>query len=82
MNADWLIPHPEYLRLERSAAARQSAYRQLFRAALSGQGLEGIRGSAHKSWAVGGERFKQQIEALGQRRAASLGRQARKDKGV
>ena len=46
MNADWLAPHPEYLSLGRSAAARQRAYRQLFRAGLSGQDLEDKRGSA------------------------------------
>ena len=83
MNADWLTPHPEYLSLGRSTGARQSAYRQLFRASLSGQDLENIRGSAHKGWALGGERFRQQIEALSQRRAASLGvGRPRKDKGV
>ena len=73
INADWLTPHQEYLRLGRSAAARQSAYRQLFRASLSGQDMEAIRESTHKGWALGSEKFKQQVEALGQRRAASMG---------
>ena len=72
-HADWLVPHHEYLRLGRDAAERQSAYRQLFRGALSGQDLKDIRESTHKGWALGGERFRQQIEALGQRRAASKG---------
>jgi putative transposase len=72
-NANWLVPHREYLRLGRSAAERQSAYRQLFRAAISGADLAAIRESAHKGWALGGARFQEQIEALGQRRAASKG---------
>jgi putative transposase len=35
LNADCLSPHREYRRLGRSRAERQSAYRQLFRGALS-----------------------------------------------
>jgi putative transposase len=73
INTDWLTPHREYLRLGRSAADRQSAYRQLFRAAISNADLTAIRESTHKGWALGGERFREQIEALGQRRAASKG---------
>ena len=72
-NTYWLTPQQEYLRLGRSAFARQSAYRQLFRAALSGEDLNAIRESTHKGWALGGERFRRKIEALGQRRAASKG---------
>lgn len=33
VNADWLTPHPEYLKLGQSDPERQSAYRQLFQAA-------------------------------------------------
>jgi len=73
VNADWLTPHSEYLRLGRSAAERQGAYRQLFRAALSGQDLKAIRESTHKGWALGRERFQRGIEALAQRRAVSKG---------
>ena len=72
-NADWITPHPEYLRLGRNPADRQSAYRQLFRAAVSGADLAEIRNCTHKGWALGGERFREQVEALGQRRAASKG---------
>ncbi|PJA58161.1 MAG: transposase [Rhodocyclales bacterium CG_4_9_14_3_um_filter_68_10] len=72
-NTDWLVPHEEYLRLARTPAQRQSAYRQLFRAALSGQDLNAIRESTHKGWALGSERFKEHIETLTRRRATSKG---------
>ena len=72
-NADWISPHQEYRRLGRKAADRQAAYRQLFRAAISGADLSEIRECTHKGWVLGGERFREQIEALGQRRAASKG---------
>ena len=72
-NADWLTPHAEYARLGRKATDRQSAYRQLFRAAISNNDLKEIRECTHKGWALGSERFRAQIEALGPRRAASKG---------
>jgi putative transposase len=73
LNADWLTAHEEYLRLGRDAADRQSAYRELFRGAISGDDLAQIRNCTHKGWAMGGEPFREQIEALGLRRAASKG---------
>ena len=72
-NADWIRPHEQYRRLGRTAADRQAAYRKLFRAAVSGADLSEIRECTHTGWALGGERFREQIEALGQRRAASKG---------
>ena len=72
-NADWLTPHREYRRLGRSAEERQAAYRQLFRAAVPKDDLQAIRDCTHKGWALGGARFTKQVEALGQRRAASKG---------
>lgn len=73
LNHDWITTHQEYRRLGRTTAERQGAYRQLFRAAISAHDLEEIRECSHKGWALGGERFREQIEALGQRRAASKG---------
>ena len=72
-NADWISPHRECRRLGRKAADWQAAYRQLFRAVISGADLSEIRACTHKGWALGGERFREQIEALGQKRAASKG---------
>jgi len=73
LNSTWLTQHEEYVRLGRNAEDRQGAYRQLFRAAISGVDLKAIRESTHKGWALGGEHFKEQIEALSQRQATSKG---------
>jgi len=83
-NGGWVRPHEEYLRLGRGASARQSAYRQLFRAAISAYDLGEIRACTHKGWALGGERFKAQVEALTQRRAVSrgVGRPRKEKNGV
>jgi putative transposase len=72
-NADWLAPHEQYARLGRDDAARRKAYRALFAAAIDRDDLAAIRDCTHKGWALGGERFRQEIEALGPRRAASKG---------
>ncbi|MDT3705447.1 MAG: transposase [Thiobacillus sp.] len=72
-NADWLVPHEQYTRLGREDATRQAAYRALFDAAIDREDLAEIRDCTHKGWALGGERFKAEIEALGQRRAVSKG---------
>jgi len=72
-NADWLTPHVEYERLGGDAAERQGAYRQLFRAAIPKDALEAIRECTHKGWALGSERFREQIERASGRRAASKG---------
>ena len=64
-NADWIRTHEEYRRLGRTAADRQAAYRQLFRAAISGADLSEIRDCTHKGWVLGGDRFRERIEALG-----------------
>lgn len=72
-NSVWLAPHNEYLRLGRGASERQSAYRQLFRAAIPNVELDEIRECVHKGWALGDARFRAQIQGLAQRRAASMG---------
>ena len=72
-NAKWISPHDEYLRLGHTAVERQEVYRDLFRTGVSGEELREIRECTHKGWALGNERFREQIEALGQRRATSKG---------
>jgi putative transposase len=72
-NADWLTAHEEYVRLGLDDAARQAAYRALFVSAIDQGDLAEIRECTHKGWALGGTRFRDAIEALGQRRAASKG---------
>jgi putative transposase len=72
-NSSWLTPHEQYSRLGRNEDERLSAYQQLFRAAISVQDLNAIRESTHKGWALGSERFREQIEALAHRQASSKG---------
>ena len=72
-NADWLTAHDEYLRLGQSEQDRQAAYRQLFQAVIADNDLKKIRECTHKGWALGDERFREQIEKLGKRRASSKG---------
>lgn len=72
-NADWLSSHAEYSRLGRDDADRQEAYRALFATAIDRGDLMAIGDCTHKGWALGGERFRAEIEALGQRRASSKG---------
>ena len=73
LNADWLSPHAEYSRLGLDDADRQEAYRALFDTAIDRDDLAEIRDCTHKGWALGGERFRAEIELLGQRQAASKG---------
>lgn len=72
-NAEWLTPHPEYLKLGRSDPERQLAYRELFKTSIGSTELADIRDCTHKGWALGGDRFKAEIETLGRRRASSKG---------
>lgn len=72
-NADWLVPHEEYARLGMDDLSRRNAYRALFAAAIDQGDLAEIRDCTHKGWALGGERFRSEIEVLGQRQAASKG---------
>ena len=72
-NADWLVAHPEYRHLGGTANARQAAYRQLFKAAVSNDDLNAIRDCTHKGWALGNELFSAKMEVMGQRRTVSKG---------
>jgi putative transposase len=67
---DLVTDHPLQLALGADAAARQSTYRLLFRAALGEALLTEIREATHKGWALGNDRFRAEIEALAHRRAA------------
>ena len=72
-NADWLSPHAEYTSLGNDDAVRKYAYQALFASAIDRDNLAEIRDCTHKGWALGGERFRAEVEALGQRQAASKG---------
>ena len=72
-DADWLFPHDEYTQLGVGAVDRQQAYNALFSDVIEQQELAQIRDCTHKGWALGGEQFKVEVAALGQRRVSSLG---------
>lgn len=57
-----LTPHHEYLRLDKNANKRQEAYRALFKARVSEKTLAEIRESTNKSWVLGSDKFKAEIE--------------------
>jgi putative transposase len=67
--ADWLSPHAEYLALGRTDTDRQRAYRALFNAHFDQEFLRDIRVTAHGGYALGDQRFREQIEQVLKRRA-------------
>ncbi|MBI3716206.1 MAG: transposase [Betaproteobacteria bacterium] len=70
INLNWLIEHDQYLRLDRNEPARRAAYRDLFKTEIDPEELAFIRNSTHKGWALGDNRFREEIARLGERRAA------------
>jgi len=69
LNLSWLIAHDEYQRLARTDEARQVGYRALFKANIDADTLSAIRDCTHGGWALGGEKFRREIEAVSDRRA-------------
>ena len=61
-------PHEEYLALGNTDSIRQSVYRSLFRAHVDDELIKDIRVAVNKGSALGGERFKEEIERLTNRR--------------
>jgi putative transposase len=61
--------HDEYQSLGSTPAARQQAYRALFRESLDALRVEEIRETINRGWPLGGERFKDEIEAAAKRTA-------------
>lgn len=73
LNTNWLASHDEYLRLGQSESKRQAAYQALFKADLSINDLVQIRECTHKGWALGSQRFIEEIGQLTKRQTASKG---------
>jgi len=67
-------PHERYLALGAEPAARQIAYRELFKAHIDDKSLAEIRQATQKGWALGSERFKDEIDKLIERRTRPLER--------
>jgi len=72
--ARFWTPHSVYQQLGKTETERTSAYRELFRGHLDPAIVHQIRQASNQGMALGGERFKQQIEALAGRRVAILTR--------
>jgi putative transposase len=61
--ADGIVaPHPVYDALGPDAAARQAAFRQLFRRRIGAATLDDIRAATNKGWVLGTERFRKAVE--------------------
>jgi len=69
-------PHAEYLALGGTDPERQCVYRELFRIHVDGELIKEIRLAVNKGLALGGEKFKDEIEHLYNRRVrpAKMGR--------
>ena len=61
--------HTIYTALGRDASSRQSAYHALFEHQIPDRTMDDIRTATNKAWALGNERFLQQISDLTQRQA-------------
>src|SRR3989338_5247756 len=69
-----IVPHDQYQRLAMDDNNRREAYRALFKAHLDEEVVGQIRNATNGNFALGGERFKKEIEA-------ALGRRARRGQG-
>jgi len=67
-------PHPQYLALGSTPQERQMRYRALFQPHVEDSMLLDIRQSINQGLALGSDKFKQQIEAMGGRRQLHLKR--------
>jgi putative transposase len=66
--------HPLYLRLGATPKDRQGAYLALFNLALGSEMLDSIRNATNKAWALGDDRFKEEVAGLTGRRIAPIPR--------
>ena len=66
--SELLSPHPLYLSLGRTNTEKQTAYRELFRYELESGEMDKIRKATNGNFALGNNRFKEEIsEMLGRR---------------
>jgi REP-associated tyrosine transposase len=69
-----VTPHVLYQALGARTHQRQAAYRNLFQAHIDRKTLEAIRQATQKGWALGNDRFKDEIEQFLNRRTRPLPR--------
>jgi len=70
---EWLTPHGEYLALGSDESKRLAAYRGLFATDLDTELMREIRTSTHGGYAIGGSRFREEIETALRQRATPRG---------
>lgn len=71
--SDLITPHEQYLQIGNGDEIRREGYMELFKAHLEPAMLEAIRSSTNGNFALGSERFRQEIaEALGRRAAPGM----------
>jgi putative transposase len=66
--------HDSFRRLGRTVEERQAAYRKLIRDKLDPAFVDALRAATNGGWALGGERFRKEIEEAAGRRVAPLPR--------
>jgi len=59
-----ITPHERYLALDKEDDVRRSAYRALFDCHIDAREMRAIREAMNKSWVLGSDRFKEEIEVL------------------
>ena len=67
-----ITPHELYLALGMDASTRQAAYRTVYGQELDEPTLVAIRATARTGWALGGERFREEVTRRTRRRAGPL----------
>ena len=66
-----VTPHELYRKLGKNPKIRETRYRSLFDAQIDDKTLEEIREATNKAWVLGGDRFRDKIERLLNRRTSS-----------
>ena len=67
-----ITPHELYLALASRHHQRHTAYQELFQTQINSDTLDDIRQATQKGWALGNDRFKDEIEQLAKRRTRPL----------
>ena len=67
-------PHQLYLTLDNDKTTRQAAYREMFGSAIDQKTLKEIRRATQRGWALGSDRFKDNIALTADRRTKPLPR--------
>jgi len=66
--SDLITPHQEYLALAECNQSRQQVYRDLFNVHIDSDVINDIRTSTNGNFALGSERFKEEISTMLKRR--------------